>query len=138
MIMKNWKRACISRLISKSLLKNKAGFCLALFLSACMNNAPPPTASHLQYAEAHGYKTTLADLQEGRALVLRKCEGCHSLYRFKKGSPEKWPAIMDSMSIQAKLTPRQDTLIRTYLIVVSGHLRDSLTAAKAMKAQKTP
>lgn len=133
--MKKWKRACISPSISNTRVKNRAGLGLglALLLSACMNNAPPPGAGHLQYAEKHGYKTTLTELQEGRELVLRKCEGCHSLYRFRKASPEKWPVIMDSMSIQAKLTPRQDTLIRTYLIVVSGHLRDSLDALKTVK-----
>jgi len=136
--MKKSKCACISRLISKTHLKNGAGLCFALLLSACMNNAPAPGAGHLQYAEAHGFKTTLAELQDGRDLVLRKCEGCHSLYRFRKASPEKWPVIMDSMSIQAKLTPQQDTLIRTYLIVVSGHLRDSLAAVKALKDSKTP
>lgn len=117
------------------IFKIAAGAGLALALASCVNYTPQPAAVHLQYAETHGIPTSLGNLQEGRGLVLRKCSGCHSYRRFKKGTPDGWPAIMDSMSREAKLTPRQDSLIRTYLIVVSGHMQDSLAA---LKAPKTP
>ena len=125
--MKNSKPAFVFPSISRI----AAGVSLALAIAGCVDPTPRPGPAHLQYAEAHEIRTTLAELQEGRGLVLRKCSGCHSAYRFKKGSPENWPAIMDSMAREAKLTPRQDSLIRNYLLVVSGRRQDSLAALKA-------
>src|SRR4051812_42949533 len=104
MIMKKWKPASIFPSISRPRL----GWAGGLLLLACAGNVPEPGENHLRYAEKHGYSTTLEDLREGRALVLRKCEGCHSLYRMNRITPEKWPQVMDSMRVEAKLSPRQD------------------------------
>ncbi len=120
--------------IFPSIFKIAAGAGLALALSGCVDQTPQPGPAHLQYAATHGIATTLPDLQEGRTLVLRKCAGCHSSYRFKNGTPEGWPAIMDSMALEAKLTPHQDSLIRNYLLIISGHRQDSLAALKATKS----
>ncbi|HAO99940.1 MAG TPA: hypothetical protein DCQ83_07860 [Fibrobacteres bacterium] len=130
--MKKWKPAFISRFIS-NLRRGAAGFGFAAILFACAGTIPEPGDNHLHYAAAHGYSTSLENLREGRALMLRKCDGCHSFPRIKRYAPEKWPAIMDSMRIEAKLSSHQDTLIRNYLMIASGNLRDSLAAVTAAK-----
>ena len=128
--MKPWNFACISRFISRS----AAGLSLAFLLLSCAT-LPQPGESHLRYAERHGYVTTLPDLLEGRQLMVQKCTGCHSLPRIlnKRHNPETWPAIMDSMRVEAKLSSHQDSLIRTFILVASGQRRDSLAALKLAK-----
>jgi hypothetical protein len=130
MIMKPWKRVYIFPCISK----RWAGFALACVLSAC-RSVPEPGLSHVRYAEEHGYVTTLADLQAGRRLTILKCTGCHRLPRLlgRRLTPETWPGIMDTMRVKAKLSARQDSLIRTFVLVAAGQLQDSLAAAKAVK-----
>ena len=133
--MKKWKRVCTSPSISSSaIFKSVAGFILAFLLFAC-TSIPEPGQNHVRYAQQHGLDTSLADLQEGRRLMVNKCSGCHSVPRVlnKRHTPETWPIILDSMRIQAKLTPHQDTLIRTFIMVASGERRDSLAALKASK-----
>lgn len=122
--MKPSKRACIFRCVSK----RRAGFLLALGLMACAGVVPEPGESQLRFAEQHGYSAVLPDLQAGRHVFLLKCNGCHSLPRLKRYAPEKWPHILDSMSLQAELEPRQDSLVRNFLQVASGQIRDSLAA----------
>ena len=98
----------------------------AAMLLACAGNVPEPGESHVQWAQAHGQPSSLEELREGRQMLVQKCGGCHSLPRLRRYAPEKWPAIMDSMRVEAKLYPREDSLIRAYLTAASGQLRDSL------------
>jgi hypothetical protein len=126
-----WKRIPLSL----SSLGRWAGYGVALSLLACAGSPPMPGENHLRYAEQHGYVTTLPELEQGRSLFLQKCDRCHFQPRIKRRGPEKWPAIMDKMRLKAELSSRQDTLIRTYLMVASGNLRDSLATLKAPKVQ---
>jgi hypothetical protein len=129
--MSPWKHIALS--LSTPARWIGCGFALSLL--ACAGSAPVPGQNQLQYAEAHGYATTLPQLEQGRDIFLQKCDGCHFMPRVKRHAPEKWPAIMDKMRLNAKLSATQDTLVRTYLMVASGNLRDSLAAAKTLKAQ---
>jgi hypothetical protein len=104
-------------------------------LCACAGLIPAPGAGHVRWARSHGYPDDLAGLQEGRRLFVQKCDGCHALPRPKEYEPREWPAWMDSMRVVFReegfdFPPRQDSLIRNYLAVASGHWRDSQAARK--------
>lgn len=88
---------------------------LALFLAApvlflaavgCASTAPPPAEDHADSG--------------ARDLYANKCTACHRLHRPSEYSKAKWPAILDRMSVKAKLTPEEDQELRDYLL---GHAR---------------
>ncbi len=128
--MKPWKPAFSSPSISRP-RGAWAGWVWGLALLACAGSIPEPGESHLRWAEQHGIETTLPWLHEGMQLFVSKCDGCHSLPRLKRYAPSDWPSIMDSMWVEAKLSAREDTLIRAYVTVASGWWRDSLAALRA-------
>ena len=126
--MKSWKRACFSPCISDRFVWMATAWVL---LVACAVHIPEPGENHVRWAGEHGMTATLQELSEGRRLVVLKCDGCHAPPRFKRIAPKDWPAIMDSMRVNAELSAREDSLIRNYVTVASGWWRDSLAALRA-------
>jgi len=59
------------------------------------------------------YKTT--KFPEGKNLYISKCMGCHKAYDPVSFTTEKWSAILDEMSIKAKLTSKEKEMILKYL-----------------------
>jgi len=125
--MKSSKRVCFSLCISSRFVWMATA---GLILLACAVHIPEPSENHVRWAGEHGMTATLPELSEGRRLVVLKCDGCHSLPRLKRYAPKDWPAVMDSMRVNAELSAREDSLIRAYVTVASGWWRDSLAALR--------
>lgn len=104
-------------------------------LIGCAGYFPQPAEHHSPYAARLGYPATLADLHEGRRLFVMKCDGCHGLPGIQKFGTTKWVRWLDSMKVEAELSPREDTLVRAYVLAASGWLQDSLAAEREAKSK---
>ncbi len=107
---------------------------MVLGLIACAGFIPEPGPSHLAWAHTHQLSVRIEELREGRILFVQKCDGCHFLPRLKRIAPKDWSGLMDSMRVEAKLSRREDSLIRTYVTVASGQWIDSLATVSIKKA----
>jgi hypothetical protein len=105
-------------------------------LLGCAGYFPQPEEHHLPYAARLGYPATLASLSEGRTVFIMKCDGCHGLPGIQKFSIPKWNRWLDSMKVEAELTPREDSLVRAYVLSSSGWLQDSLALEREKKAKE--
>ena len=104
-----------------------AGAVCALLAFACAGKfLPQPSEGQAAYATKSGSPSTVSSLEQGRRLCVQKCDGCHAIPVVQDHSPEKWDRIMNKMRIEANLTPREDYLVRTYVVSSSAWLRDSL------------
>ena len=79
-------------------------------------NGPPATA--IDASRAH---VELADLQQGRSLLVSKCGGCHRTPLPADHRVEAWPEKIDDMSARAKLDVTQRHLIEEYLVTMATH-----------------
>jgi hypothetical protein len=77
----------------------------------------PPIATAGDAARAN---IALADLQQGRTLLLGKCGGCHVAPLPTARKINQWPAELDDMGGRAKLDSTQRQLIEQYLITMAG------------------
>ena len=77
----------------------------------------PPAASPL---DANRANVQLADLQNGRSLLLRKCGGCHRVPLPTEHSPHDWPAKLSEMSARAHVDESQRQLIEAYLVTMAA------------------
>ena len=107
-------------------------------LIGCVGYFPLPEEHHLPYATRLGYPATLASLNDGRHIFVMKCDGCHGLPSIRKFSgplsETKWNQWLDSMRTEAELSPREDSLVRAYVLSASGWLQDSLAVEREKKA----
>src|SRR4051812_12500350 len=100
-----------------------AGLACALMALACAGKfLPQPSEAQAEYATRSGTPSSLGSLQQGRQLFVQKCDGCHELPVVQDHSPEKWDKIMNKMRTEARLTDREDYLIRTYVVSSSAWL----------------
>ena len=103
------------------------GIACALMAFACAGKfLPVPSEGQAAYATKSGTPSTVSTLDQGRNLYILKCDKCHALPAVQDHSPEKWDKIMTRMKVEAGLTPREDYLVRTYVVSSSAWLRDSL------------
>ena len=61
----------------------------------------------------------LADLEEGRTLLIRKCGGCHRTPLPGEQSALDWPGKVGDMAERSKIDARQRALIERYLVVMA-------------------
>jgi hypothetical protein len=88
---------------------------VAALLAGC-NVAPP----HATAIDAERAQVDLAELHEGRSLLISKCGGsCHRVPLPSQHSATAWPAKLDEMSARAGLDGRQRGLIEKYLVTMS-------------------
>lgn len=83
--------------------------------SGCARRSPP----HATAADAERANVELAELQQGRKLLLGKCAGCHKTPMPSDYRPADWPKHMDEMAPKAKLALAQRALIEKYLVTMS-------------------
>ncbi len=99
------------------------GFLLLLggWLQGCMSNLAQPNLEDVQWAVAQGYQTTLQELQQGRALYVKKCAGCHNLHRPDAYSSEEWSYWIDQMIQEEEVDLNLDDQkkIVSYLATIS-------------------
>jgi hypothetical protein len=84
-------------------------------LAGCGMSPPPATA--IDASRAH---VELADLQQGRSLLVSKCGGCHRTPLPADHRGEAWPEKIDDMSARAKLDVTQRHLIEEYLVTMAA------------------
>lgn len=88
---------------------------LVIGFAACAPRLPPQATA----ADAERGNLALADLQQGRKLLLAKCAGCHKTPMPSDYAPADWPKHVDDMAPKAKLDETQRQLIERYLITMS-------------------
>jgi cytochrome c553 len=87
---------------------------LAVLVTGC--RVAPPMAT---LADAQRANVQLAELQDGRALVVRKCGNCHAPPVPKDHTAGEWPKQLDEMSVRANLDRKQRFLIQQYFVVMT-------------------
>ena len=97
----------------------------------CASHLAQPTPEDVQWAVTHWPDTTLQGLQQGRAIYVQKCAGCHNLHRPEEYPPEEWTGQIDEMAEDEDvvLNPSDRELITRYLITVSSRVRDALPSS---------
>jgi hypothetical protein len=88
---------------------------LATLLCGCAASAPP-RATALDAERAH---VQLADLDQGRSLLVRKCGGCHGTPLPSAHTRLEWPRSLDEMSGRANLSPGDRRAIEQYLVALA-------------------
>ena len=87
---------------------------LILVLVGCGGGLPAATA-----IDASRVHVELADLQNGRSLVVSKCGACHRPPMPADHGANEWPVMLDEMSARAHLDFMQRRLIRQYLVAMA-------------------
>ena len=87
-----------------------------LVLVGCGGSLPTATATDASRAHVE-----LADLQNGRSLVVSKCGACHRPPMPSDHGANEWPEKLDEMSARAHLDFMQRRLIQEYLVAMAGH-----------------
>jgi hypothetical protein len=85
-------------------------------LGAACRRTPP----HATALDAERANIELAALEEGRALMIRKCGNCHRPPLPTEHTAGEWPVMLDEMSERANLDTRQRTLIEKYLVTLAS------------------
>lgn len=87
-----------------------------------------PTERDARYAAKHWPGTTLAQLEQGRALFVETCAGCHTLKDPASRSPSQWQAEVTQMRGKkgVKLDDRQAQLIVRYLSTISSRQKSQV------------
>ncbi len=93
---------------------------ICALVPGCAGSLPPVTAADARRAAVSWPDTTLAELEQGRSLYLRKCSGCHNLYPPASHHATDWPNLLAIMTDRAKLEPVAAQQILRYLVVMSG------------------
>ncbi len=88
---------------------------LVLSLGACARRTPPNATT----IDAQRANVELAELQQGRALTIRKCGNCHQAPLPRDHVASEWPSMLDEMATRANLDARQRHMIEQYLVVMS-------------------
>lgn len=60
--------------------------------------------------------TTSSNDHNGSELYREKCGGCHRLHSKNEYTKAEWMQILQLMKIKAKLTEKENSLIKNYLI----------------------
>jgi len=111
-----------------------AALCTAIVVaggSACAAALAEPTQRDASYAAQHWPGTTLAELEQGRALFVQTCAGCHTLKNPTSHSPAGWRAEVEQMRGKkgVALDDQQAELIIRYLSTVASR-QDGHVAAR--------
>ena len=77
---------------------------------------PPPQATAL---DAERGNVGLAELTEGRTLLIRKCSGCHRTPLPAEYRATEWPKHVADMVERSNIDDKQRTLIERYLVVMA-------------------
>ena len=91
---------------------------LLLIGRAAIGCAPPPP--HATAIDAERGNVSLAELQEGRGLLIRKCGGCHRTPSPVEHPSMEWPRKLDEMAERSKLDAQQRRTIERYLVVMAN------------------
>jgi len=96
-------------------MKKKYFVILALICAGCSPNVFKPTIADVDSGKIHYTDLTLAQLDQGFNLYANKCGACHTLYKPKNISKERWAQVLPDMKTEAKLSDSEYDLICRYL-----------------------
>jgi len=88
---------------------------LLAVLVGCGVTPPKATAADAQRANVQ-----LAELQDGRTLMVRKCGSCHAPPLPHDHTASEWPVKLDEMAERSKLDRQQRYLIQQYFVVMAS------------------
>ena len=88
---------------------------LLVVSSACRVTPPRATA-----ADASRGNVELAELTEGRAIMVTKCGNCHKPPLPSEHLAAEWPSKLDEMAARSNLDPHQRQLIQQYFVVMAS------------------
>lgn len=88
----------------------------ALVAAAGCTPRTPPMATASDASRAN---VELAQLHQGRKLLLGKCAGCHKTPMPDEHSAAEWPKMIDEMAERSNLDVAQRALIEKYLVVMT-------------------
>ena len=94
------------------------GLVAALAMSGgagCARSQPPMVSA----TDAQRGNVELAELQQGRKLLLGKCTNCHSAPMPNAHTAAEWPQKLDEMAARASIDIGQQKLIEKYLVTMS-------------------
>jgi len=94
-----------------------AGLCATAACAAALRH---PTPEDVTLLAPKWPGTTLADLQRGRSLYVRRCSGCHNLVLPAAHSPGAWPERVDRMADKARLRPGEREDVVRFLVAVAS------------------
>ena len=89
---------------------------LSLGLAAAGCTGGPPVATAADAARAN---QALAELAEGRAVLLRRCGGCHRAPVPADHRAGEWPVRLDEMSARSHLGPIERRQLEAYLVALA-------------------
>ena len=89
------------------------------FLAGCATPVPRPTQADVLRAAGSRPRTTLAELEHGRARYVSRCSNCHRPYPPSQYRPDAWHAQVDAMAERAKLGAEDRASIVLYLVTLS-------------------
>ena len=92
-------------------------YVLSLVLLAGACRVTPP---HATPADASRANVQLAELKEGRALMVTKCGNCHKPPMPAEHTAAEWPSKLDEMAARSNLDPQQRQLIQQYFVVMAS------------------
>ncbi len=95
-------------------------------LSACAAQLIRPTSLHESWAAERWPGTSLAELERGRDLYVRRCGGCHGLYLPDQRPDLDWPARVREMAARSRtpIPPEEVEAITRFLVTVAGTAPD--------------
>lgn len=91
------------------------GLLIASAAAACTPRTPPMATAN----DAARANVELAELHEGRKLLLGKCAGCHKTPMPDEHSAGEWPKMIDEMADRSNLDLAQRALIQKYLVAMA-------------------
>jgi hypothetical protein len=89
---------------------------LLLVAGGCARRMPPRATA----LDAQRANMTLAELEQGRSLVVSKCGSrCHKPPMPNDHTPSEWPKAMDEMAPRASVTFDERRAIERYLVAMT-------------------
>lgn len=89
------------------------------FLMACAAYKPiAPSQADAERATQKFPGTTLAELNEGKAIFEGNCNKCHSLKKPFKKTEEEVKNVLPKMAKKAKIDTKQEELVLKYLLTM--------------------
>ncbi len=90
---------------------------LLVAIVGCAPRTPPAVTA----SDASRANVELADLQQGRTLLVQKCgNSCHMTPMPASHPAAEWPKKLDEMADRAHLQPMQRALIEKYLVTMAA------------------
>jgi hypothetical protein len=87
-----------------------------VLLAACGPRTPPAVTA----SDAARANVELAELQQGRTLLVQKCgNSCHVTPMPSSHPALEWPKKLDEMAERSHLRPMQRALIEKYLVTMA-------------------